>query len=120
LALRYTALRIGDVAMLARGRISEAGERWRMFLRTEKSGNPVFLRIPGELKLALDALPIPRGADRECPFYFWNGATSERAVKGIAERTLAAVFSKSGSAASARASLPSYAGDRASGARCQL
>jgi integrase len=27
--------------------------------------------------------------------YFWNGLTSERAIKGIAERTLAAVFQKS-------------------------
>jgi site-specific recombinase XerD len=96
LALRYTALRIGDVAMLARDRISEGGNRWRIFLRTEKSGKPVFLPIPGELKDALDALPLPRGADRECRYYLWNGTTSERAMKGIAERTLAAVFKKSG------------------------
>jgi site-specific recombinase XerD len=95
LTLRYTALRIGDVAMLARDRISEAGNRWRIFLRTEKSGKPVFLPIPGELKDALDALPLPRGADRDCRFYLWNGITSERAMKGIAERTLAAVFKKS-------------------------
>ena len=96
LALRYTALRIGDVAMLARDRISEAGNRWRIFLRTEKSGKPVFLPIPGELKDALDALPLPRGADRECRYFLWNGITSERAMKGIAERTIAAVFKKSG------------------------
>ena len=96
LALRYTALRIGDVAMLARDRISVDGNRWRIFLRTEKSGKPVFLPIPGELKDALDALPLPRNADRECRFFLWNGVTSERAMKGIAERTLAAVFKKSG------------------------
>src|SRR5262249_18712153 len=48
LTLRYTALRIGDVAMLARDRISRDGNRWRMFLRTEKSGKPVFLPIPPE------------------------------------------------------------------------
>ena len=29
LTLRYTALRIGDVAMLARDRISRDGDRWR-------------------------------------------------------------------------------------------
>ena len=50
----------------ARDRISDAGNRWRIFLRTEKSGKPVFLPIPGELKDALDALPLPRGTDREC------------------------------------------------------
>ncbi len=57
LTLRYTALRIGDVAMLARDRISRDGNRWRMFLRTEKTGKPVFLPIPPELKAALEACP---------------------------------------------------------------
>ncbi len=42
LMLRYSALRIGDVSMLARDRISRDGERWRIFLRTEKSGQPCF------------------------------------------------------------------------------
>ena len=44
----------------------------------------------------LDALPLPRNAAQDCPYYFWNGVTSRRAVVGIAERTLAAVFKKSG------------------------
>jgi len=95
LLLRYTALRIGDVAMLARDRVSRNGDRWRVFLRTEKSGKPVFLPIPGVLKKALDGLPVPRGGGADCRYYFWNGVTSERAVKGIAERTLAAVFKAS-------------------------
>jgi integrase len=95
LLLRYTALRIGDVAMLAKDRITKDGHRWRIFLRTEKSGKPVFLPIPAELKDAVDILPAPRCADLECKYFFWNGVTSERAVKGIAERTLAAVFKAS-------------------------
>jgi len=41
-------------------------------------------------------LPLPRGAAQDCPYYFWNGKSSRRAVVGIAERTLAAVFRKSG------------------------
>src|ERR1700674_3547214 len=55
----FTALRIGDVAMLARDRVSwDAGsERWRMFLRTEKTGAPVFLPIPDALKQVLGAVP---------------------------------------------------------------
>jgi len=48
------------------------------------------------LKLVLDALPLPRGAAQDCPYYFWNGKSSRRAVVGIAERALAAVFRKSG------------------------
>ena len=96
LMLRFTALRIGDVAMLAKDRISRDGKRWRVFLRTEKSGKPVFLPIPHEMKLALDVLPAPRGGDGDFKHFFWNGTTSERAMKGISERTLAAVFKKSG------------------------
>jgi integrase len=62
----------------------------------QKSGQRVYLPIPDELKLILDALPLPRSAAQDCPYYFWNGVASRRAVVGIAERTLAAVFKKSG------------------------
>ena len=48
------------------------------------------------MKLVLDALPPPRNSAQDCPYYFWNGNSSRRAVVGIAERTLAAVFKKSG------------------------
>src|SRR5271157_724058 len=96
LVLRYTALRIGDVAMLARDRISRDGHRWRIFLRTEKSGQPVFLPIPSDMKAALDALPIPKGAVGECRYFFWSGLGSEKAMKANADRTLHAVFKKSG------------------------
>lgn len=96
LTMRYTGLRIGDVAMLARERLSRDGSRWRIFLHTEKTGKPVFLPIPDELRLALNAVPTPRGASQDFRYFFWNGITSERAVKGIAERTLAAVFKASG------------------------
>lgn len=95
LTLRYTALRIGDVALLGRDRISKEGERWRMFLRTEKTGKPVFLPIPSELKEALDGLPLPRGVGEVNRYFFWNGISSERAMKGIAERSLLAVFRQS-------------------------
>jgi integrase len=37
-------------------------------------------------------VPIPRGATPDCRYFFWNSITSERALKGNAERTLAAVF----------------------------
>ncbi len=95
LTLRYTALRIGDVALLGRERVSRDGGRWRIFLRTEKSGKPVFLPIPAELKAALDRVPLPRGCGDDPRWFFWNGVSSERAMKGIAERSLAAVFKSS-------------------------
>jgi len=58
-------------------------------------GEPVYLPITDGLKLALDALPLPRLAAQDCPWYFWNGQTAKRAAVGIAERTLGAVFRKS-------------------------
>jgi site-specific recombinase XerD len=95
LTLRYTALRVGDVALLARDRISRDGKRWRVFLRTEKNGKPVFLPIPQQLKDALDAAPLPRGLQGESKHFFWNGITSERSMKGIVERAMLSVFRKS-------------------------
>jgi site-specific recombinase XerD len=98
LLLRHTALRISDVSTFPRDRVSWDAEKstWRVIIRTQKSGEAVFLPIPESLKLELDALPLPRKAAADCPYFFWNGYTSMRAVVGIAERTLAAVFRKSG------------------------
>ncbi len=95
---RHTALRVSDVATLRKDAVSYDREKstWRVLLRTQKSGEPVYLPIPESLKLALDAVPLPRNAAKDCPCYFWNGKTSRRAVVGIAERTLAAVFKQSG------------------------
>ena len=96
--LRHTALRVSDVCTLRKGAVSWDAEKntWRVFLYTQKTGDPVFLPIPESVKLVLDALPLPRNAAQDCPYYFWNGQTSRRAVVGIAERTLTAVFKKSG------------------------
>jgi len=96
LTLRYTALRIGDVSMLARDRISRDGDRWRIFLRTEKNGQPVFLPIPGDMKAALDAVPVPRGCSGVSRYFFWSGNSTEKAMKASADKCLAAVFRKSG------------------------
>ena len=71
LTLRYTALRIGGVAMLARNRVSRDGDRWRIFLRTEKSGQSVFLPVPPDMKAALDAVPVPHGSVGESRHFFW-------------------------------------------------
>ena len=95
---RHTALRISDVCTLRKDAITWDEERatWRVWLHTQKTGDPVFLPIPETLKMLLGGLPLPRNAAQDCPYYFWNDITSRRAVVGIAERTLAAVFKKSG------------------------
>ncbi len=68
--LRNTALRVSDVATLRKDAISWDHERstWRVWVRTQKSGEAVYLPIPEELKLTLDALPQPRNAAQDCPF----------------------------------------------------
>ena len=96
--LRHTALRVSDVCTLRKDAVSWDPEQntWRVLLYTQKTGDPVFLPMPETLRLVLDALPLPRNAPQNCPCYFWNGQSSRRAAVGIAERTLSAVFKKSG------------------------
>lgn len=91
LVLNNTALRVCDVATLARDRVRDG----RILVRTLKTGEMVDLAVWPETQRALDALPAPRGTEGEPRYYFWNGQTSRRAVVGIAERTLAAVFKAS-------------------------
>ena len=96
--LRHTALRISDVAMLRKDAISWDGEKetWRILVRTQKSGETVYLPIPMDLRAVLDALPLPRNAAQDCPYFFWNGTASKRTIVGTVERTVSAVFRKSG------------------------
>lgn len=91
LTLRYTGLRITDAITLARDRIRDG----QLLLHTQKTGGLVLLPLPKELLGALDSLPVPRGTIGEPKYFFWNGTMTRRAVKGIAERTLAAVFKAS-------------------------
>ncbi len=97
LLLRHTAQRISDLATFRKDSVSwdEKNATWRTFLLTQKTGESVYLPVPDVLKLALDALPLPRNAAQDCPYYFWNAHTSKRAAIGIAERTLCAVVRKS-------------------------
>lgn len=92
LLLENTALRISDIAMLARDRVRDKV----IIIRTLKTGQPVSLPVWPTTQIALDALPPRRGAEIDPRHFFWNGVTSKRAAVGIAERTLSAVFKKSG------------------------
>ena len=91
LLLHHTALRISDVATLALDRVRDG----QIFVRTLKTGGMVYLPVPDELQNALAAVPDPRGVSGERRYFFWNGVTSKRAVVGIAERSMSAVFTKS-------------------------
>lgn len=96
LTIRFTALRISDVAVLKRDRISMQDGRWVIFIRTTKNNKPVFLPVPRQMKDALDAVPAPRRSTHGCPYFFWNGTSKERTAVGVVEECLAAVFKKSG------------------------
>ena len=91
LLLRYTALRISDVALLEKARV-RAGE---ITVRTMKSGKTVSLPVHPELQAALDVLPEPRGGEGG-KYFFWTGNGSPDSMIRAAERTLTSVFAKSG------------------------
>ena len=96
LLLRHTALRISDVALLRRDRISLEKGRWRIFVRTTKNHELVYLLVPDELVEAINALPTPRGADKNCPYIFWNVKSQPKSQISQVSETLGAVFRKSG------------------------
>lgn len=86
--LRYTGLRISDVAIIARDRVRDD----RIYLYTMKNGKPVFLPIPPFLKGSLDNLPTPKGTSGQSKYFFWSGNGTTRAfIRGVT-RTLARVF----------------------------
>jgi integrase len=92
LLLRYTALRISDIALLAKDRI-RAGE---IYLRALKNGKVVKLPLHPDLRAALEALPEPKGAKGQGRYFFWSGNGTARSMIRDATRTIAAVFKASG------------------------
>ncbi len=92
LLLRFTGLRISDVATLARERV----KRDRVHLYTLKNGKPVFLPIPPILQGALEMVPAPKGAIGEPKYYFWSGNGTTRAFIRDVTRTMNRVFKRSG------------------------
>ena len=90
LLLRYTALRIADVALLSRDRV-QGGQ---VNVRTMKTGQCVWLPVHPELQAALDILPAPRGGD--AGYFFWSGNGAGESMVRAAERTLTAVFAAAG------------------------
>jgi integrase len=90
LLLRYTALRIGDVATLEKARVRDGA----INVRTMKSGAVVWLPLHPEVQAALAVLPAPRGAEGGGHF-LWTGNGSPDSIVRAAERTLTTVFKRS-------------------------
>jgi integrase len=93
LTLRYTALRISDVALLERNRVRD-GE---ILIRTTKNGKAVRLPVHSDLQAAFDRLPLPREANGpDCPYFFWSGHGSPQSFMRDVTRTMTTVFKASG------------------------
>jgi len=82
LTMRWTGLRIGDVAVL---------QDERVFIRTAKTGVPVYCPVPPEVT---DAFTRFRPTSNE--YFFWNGTASANSLMAKWHRALAGVFEKSG------------------------
>jgi hypothetical protein len=86
LLLRYSGLRIGDAASLARNRIQDD----KLELYTAKTGTKVFLPLPPKVIEALNALPV------KGEYFFWSGQSKIRTVTGRWQRIHRALFVKAG------------------------
>ena len=63
LLLRYSGLRIGDAVTLTRDKIKDG----KLFLRTAKTGTPVWLPLKEEVIEELEKL------ETHPTYFFWNG-----------------------------------------------
>ena len=82
LVLRYTGLRIGDCVALRKEHVD--GDR--LFLRTEKSGESVYLPLPDAVTDALDEI------GNSAEYFFWTGRGLRKSVVADWQRTLRRVF----------------------------
>lgn len=82
LTLRYSGLRIGDCVGLKKEHL----ENDRLFLRTQKSGESVFVPLP---KLAAEALAkMENGSD----YFFWSGKGVRKSAVADWQRSLRRLF----------------------------
>jgi integrase len=87
LMLRYTGLRIGDVTRLNTDQL--AGNK--VFLYTQKTGQPVSCVLPEFVAKALEI--APRLSER---YFFWTGCSTLHTAIGTWQRTLRKLFKLAG------------------------
>jgi integrase/recombinase XerD len=83
LTLRYTGMRLGDVATLSTDRL--IGNKIQLY--TQKTGVPVYCVLPQFVADLLHGLP--RISERH---FFWTGNSTVHTVNGIWQRTLQSLF----------------------------
>ena len=87
LLLRYTGLRIGDVAAMKRDRIASG----KLLVRTQKTGSVVHLPLPTIVLEALDALPV-----LSSDYFFWPGNGLIKSSVADWQRSLRKLFGLAG------------------------
>jgi integrase len=88
----YYAPRISDVAFLERSHLQIGGPMGdAIFFRAQKNGNPIWLPLYPEAKQALERLPLPRGAARDCKYFFWDGFGSREYYAKVMGQSIEAV-----------------------------
>ena len=89
LLLRWSGLRISDAGKLERSKLTDDG---KLFLHTQKTGQPVYVPLPPSVAKILRDLP-----NIDAPHYFfWNG-TSDAETPGKAWwKTLKKIFCSAG------------------------
>jgi site-specific recombinase XerD len=92
LVLRHTGLRISDVVTLSHDDIQGS----YVVRKCIKNHRWVRIELPAHVLRALDTLPLPEGAPKDCRYYFATGNAKLRSLVAGAERTLKAVFKRSG------------------------
>jgi len=89
LALRYTGLRIGDVATLESKRL----EGNSILLYTHKTGVPVYVPIP---PYVAEELREQARLNSNPAYFFWSGESTVKGVTVLWQRALATLFEKAG------------------------
>jgi len=92
LLLRRYGLRVSDVAMLERDRVRNG----RIFLHAMKNGAALWLPLWDDVQAALSVVPPTMGAPADCRYFFWTGLGARDGHIETVDRTLQAVFRKSG------------------------
>ena len=89
LTLRYSGLRIGDVATLETKRLKDN----KLQLYTHKTGVMVFVPLP---PFVADALRVQASLNSNPDYFFWTGKSKVKCVTVIWQRALGTLFNKAG------------------------
>src|SRR5215471_15513940 len=89
LLLRWSGLRISDAAKLERSALTPDG---KLFLYTQKTGQPVYVPLPPSVVKMLRELPNLDNSR----YFFWNGRTSEETPGKQWWKTLKHIFRAAG------------------------